>query len=81
VMLGTQVSAIYENSVDIVNKEGRERIPADSVVLAIGYNSDDWLYKAIYSTVPKKVWLLGDAKTPSNIMFAVKDGAAIGRVL
>jgi 2-enoate reductase len=81
VMLSTKVLAIAENSVDVVTKDGSETIPADSVVLAIGYHSNDRLYKAINSTVPKKVWLLGDAKTPGNIMFAVKDGAAIGRVL
>lgn len=81
VMLRAQVSAIGENSVEVVTKEEKETIPADSVVLAIGYNSNDQLYRDLYSTVPKNVWLLGDAKNPSNIMFAVKDGAAIGRVL
>mgnify|MGYP003734217291 CR=1 FL=1 len=81
VMLSTQVSAIGADSVEVVTPLGKETVPADSVVLAIGYHADDRLYKALYATVPKKVWLLGDAKIPSNIMFAVKDGAAIGRAL
>lgn len=81
VMLATQVSAISEKNVEVVTKDGKENIPTDTVVLAIGYNSNDRLFQAVNGAVPKKVWLLGDAKTPSNIMYAVKDGAAIGRVL
>ena len=81
VMLGTQVAAIGKNGVDVITKEGKETITADSVVLAIGYNSNNRLYQDIGTNIPKKVWLLGDAKTPGNIMFAIRDGAAIGRVL
>lgn len=81
VMLGTQVAAIGKNSVDVNTKEGKETIAADSVVLAIGYNSNNKLYQDISTSIPKKVWLLGDARTPGNIMFAIKDGATIGRVL
>jgi len=75
-MLGTQVSAIRKNSVEVVTKEGSETIPADPVVLAIGYNPSDRLYKEINSTAPKRVWLLRDAKSCTNIMFAIKDGEA-----
>ncbi|MDD5399108.1 MAG: FAD-dependent oxidoreductase, partial [Dehalococcoidia bacterium] len=81
VMLGTQVAAIGKNSVDVVTAQGKETIAADSVVLAVGYNSDDRLYREISAGIPKKVWLLGDARAPGNIMFAIRDGAAIGRVL
>lgn len=81
VMVATQVASIGKDSVEVITKDGKETIPADTVVLSIGYNSDNQLFQAIKNTVPKKVWLLGDAKIPSNIMYAVKDGAAIGRVL
>jgi 2-enoate reductase len=81
VMLGTQVAAIGTNSVDVITKQGKETIAADTVVLAVGYNSDSRLYREISATIPKKVWLLGDARAPGNIMFAIRDGAAIGRAL
>lgn len=75
------VSAICENSVEVVTKDGTESIPTDSVILAAGNNSNNQLFKDINGTIPKKVWLLGDAKIPGNILFAIKDGSAIGRVL
>jgi len=81
VMLGTQVAAIGKDSVDVITGDKKETIPADTVVLATGYNSDDRLYREISANIPKKVWLLGDARAPGNIMFAIRDGAAIGRVL
>jgi len=81
VMLGTQVAAIGKNGVDVVSGDKKETVPADSVVLATGYNSDNRLYREIRTTIPKKVWLLGDARAPGNIMFAIRDGAAIGRVV
>ncbi len=81
VMLGTQVAAIGKNGVDVITAQGKETIAADTVVLAVGYNSDNRLYREISASVPKKVWLLGDARAPGNIMFAIRDGAAIGRVL
>ena len=81
VMLGTQVAAIGKNGVDVVSGDKKETLPADSVVLATGYSSDNRLYREIRTTIPKKVWLLGDARAPGNIMFAIRDGAAIGRVV
>ncbi|MFA5079583.1 MAG: FAD-dependent oxidoreductase [Dehalococcoidia bacterium] len=81
VMLGTQVAAIGKDSVDVVAGDKKETIAADTVVLAVGYNSDDRLYREISAGIPKKVWLLGDARAPGNIMFAIRDGATIGRVL
>lgn len=35
----------------------------------------------IYENIPKKVWLLGDAKMTSNIMFGIRDANSIARSL
>lgn len=56
-------------------------LETDSVVLSLGSAANDKLYKQINETIPKKVWLLGDAKMPSNIMFGIRDANAIAREL
>lgn len=62
-------------------KHGSEvtALETDSVVMSIGFDANDGLYKEINENVPKKVWLLGDAKMPSNIMFGIRDANAIAR--
>lgn len=54
-------------------------LETDSVVMSIGFDANDELYREINENIPKKVWLLGDAKMPSNIMFGIRDANAIAR--
>lgn len=52
---------------------GKERqIPCDSVILAVGYREEDTLYRELEFEVPE-IYLLGDAKKVSNIMYAIWD--------
>ena len=44
------------------------KIPADHVVMSVGYTSDNKLYEAIRG---EHVHLLGDAKRPENVMSAI----------
>jgi 2-enoate reductase len=81
VLLETKVSSISNNAVEVITPDGEKSCPSDTVILATGYAANNNLYKEINSNIPKKVWLLGDAKAPSNIMYAVKDGAAVGKIL
>ncbi len=54
-----------------VNGETKE-IAADSVVLCVGYRSENALYNALKYDVPE-LYLLGDAREVSNIMYAIWD--------
>ena len=45
-----------------------KKIPADTVIVSIGYNSDQTLYNAIKD---EHVHLLGDAERPGNLMTAI----------
>ena len=52
---------------------GREEmIACDSVILAVGYRENNALYKELEFDVPE-LYLLGDAKKVSNIMYAIWD--------
>jgi len=54
-----------------VNGETKE-ISCDSVVLCIGYEPENSLYKQLEQEVPE-IYLLGDARRVSNIMYAIWD--------
>ena len=46
----------------------RHSIPADHIVVSVGYTSDDELFREIKAD---NIHLIGDAKSPSNVMEAV----------
>lgn len=79
VHLSSKVHSIDKNQVSITNLSGDETIPADTVVLAIGFQANDKLYKEIASHMPVKVSIVGDAQRPSNVLYAVRDGYAAGK--
>jgi len=58
---------------------GKKTLPADTVILAAGYDKNDTLLKAIEGRVPE-IHCVGDASQPQGIMEAVRDGylAALG---
>ncbi len=52
--------------------DGEKVIPADSVILSVGYSSVADLYEELRFEVPE-LYLLGDAKQVANIMYAIWD--------
>ena len=55
-----------------------EVVTANSVILAVGYNSQKDLYEKIRYEVPS-VHLLGDAKQVQNIMYAIWDAYEVAK--
>ena len=48
----------------------REKIPADTVVTAVGFRSEQALYRQLLGQTPR-VFLLGDAQSPRNVYYAI----------
>ena len=72
VVTGAEVKC-YRNGVLSLAAAGRGReIPCDSVILAVGYREEDSLYRELEFDVPE-LYLLGDARKASNIMYAIWD--------
>lgn len=72
VVTGAEVKC-YRNGVLSLAAAGRGReIPCDSVILAVGYREEDSLYRELEIDVPE-LYLLGDARKVSNIMYAIWD--------
>ncbi len=51
---------------------GRQELPCDSVILAVGYRSENSLYRDLEGDIPE-LYQLGDAKKVANIHYAIWD--------
>jgi 2,4-dienoyl-CoA reductase-like NADH-dependent reductase (Old Yellow Enzyme family)/thioredoxin reductase len=72
---------IKEGSVQVTTAEGkRETIPADTVIIAVGYKANDRLYKALEGKVPE-IYCIGNSSKPRRILEAVSEGYRTGLAL
>lgn len=72
IITGAKVTGYQNGLLTIVEKDGEKQIPCDSVILSVGYKEENSLYQELEFEVPE-VYLLGDAKKVSNIMYAIWD--------
>lgn len=61
-----------ERGVVVVSDGVELEVPGESVILSVGYESEDALYAAVRGSA-KTLHLLGDARAVSNIMYAIWD--------
>ncbi len=59
---------------------GRKSLICDSVILSIGYEEENYLYRQLEFEVPE-LYLLGDAKKVSNIMYGIWDAFEVASYL
>jgi 2,4-dienoyl-CoA reductase-like NADH-dependent reductase (Old Yellow Enzyme family)/thioredoxin reductase len=69
---------IKEGTVRVITAEGKkETIPADTVIIAVGYEANDHLYKALGGKVPE-IYCIGNSSEPRRILEATSEGYRIG---
>jgi len=72
---------IKEGSVQVTTAEGKkETIPADTVIIAVGYKANDRLYKALEGKVPE-IYCVGNSAEPRRILEANSEGYQAGLAL
>jgi 2,4-dienoyl-CoA reductase-like NADH-dependent reductase (Old Yellow Enzyme family)/thioredoxin reductase len=72
---------IKESFVQVTAAEGKkETIPADTVIIAVGYKANDHLYKALEGKVPE-IYCIGNSSEPRRILEAVNEGYRTGLAL
>ena len=72
---------IKEGSVQVTTAEGKkETIPADTVIIAVGYKANDRLYKALEGKVPE-IYCIGNSAKPRRILEANSEGYQAGLAL
>ena len=72
---------IKEGNVQVTTAEGkRETIPADTIVIAVGYKANNHLYKALEGKVPE-TYCIGNSAEPRKILEATSEGYQAGLAL
>ncbi|WP_081723100.1 oxidoreductase [Thermoanaerobacter thermocopriae] len=74
----TSIAAVNDTGAVVKTETGEEIIAADSVIMAIGYDPDNRLYKQI-APYKAETYLLGDARKVQNIMNAIWDAYEVAR--
>lgn len=72
------VSNISEEGIIVKTKCGEKTFNVDTIILSVGYKSDDSLYWKLDKLVDD-IYLVGDAKNVKNIMYAIWDAYEITR--
>ncbi len=72
VYTNSKVEGYQDGKLTVKCGEETKKIACDSVILAVGYKEENELYKQLEFEVPE-IYLLGDAKKVSNIMYAIWD--------
>ena len=72
IITGAKVTEFANGEVKVDTKEGSKTIVSDSVILSVGYKEENTLYNNLQFDIPD-LYLLGDAKKVSNIMYAIWD--------
>ena len=81
IRLGTTAQEINDRGIVAVDMEGnRQEIEADTVVVAMGFESENSLERKLKGKVPE-LYTIGDCVKPGKIQGAVHDGARIARLI
>ena len=76
---GTRVEEISDNSVLVIDPEGKKhKIDADTVVLSMGYTPDTTLYETLQGKV-KELYAIGDCVKTRTVRDAVHEAAFVAR--
>lgn len=75
----SKVSAVRPNDVAIATQEGAITVAADTVIIAVGYKSEDGLYQSVKDTLKVPVYHVGDSRNVNNIMYAIWEAYEIAR--
>jgi 2-enoate reductase len=72
VKTNSKVKKYKDGILEVETEKGIEKIKCDSVILSVGYKEENSLYKELEFDIPE-IYLLGDARKVSNIMYGIWD--------
>jgi len=81
IIRNTSLLEILEDEVLLIDKGfERKRVPAETVVLAVGMRPDPELYDTLRREIPN-LYLIGDGRQAQNIMNSVWDAYEVARMI
>ena len=80
-LAGATCEEIKEGIVQVTTAEGKkETIPADTVIIAVGYKANDRLFKALEGKITE-IYCIGNSSEPRRILEATTEGYRTGLAL
>ena len=79
-LCSSTVRTVTEQGAVVSTPVGEEVIPADTVLLCVGYRSENTLYQQLRDQVAE-LWQVGDARQVANIMYAIWDAFEVASQL
>lgn len=76
----TKAIAMDADGVTVMTPGGEKKLPADTIVVALGYKANDSLYDELFP-LAEEVQVIGDAATPRKIIDAIQQSNEIGRYI
>lgn len=80
VVTGARVTGYHDGTLTAQVGEEEKNISCDSVILSVGYRENNSLYHELELEVPE-LYLLGDAKKVSNIMYGIWDAIEVANYI
>lgn len=80
VKCSSTVKSAQPGQVVIAGEQGEETLPADSVILCVGYKAENSLYEELKDQVDA-IYQIGDANKVANIMYAIWDAYEVASTL
>ena len=79
VLKNTSLFEVTDDGVGLVDSSFRKSaLQAGTVVIAVGLETEQKLFRTLVDKIPH-VYLIGDAKQPRNIMYAIWDAYEVAR--
>jgi 2-enoate reductase len=81
VMTDTSLFEVTDKGAVVIHKDSRrETLPADTVIIAVGLESEQGIYRQIQGSLTN-LYLIGDAREAKNIMNAIWDAYEVARTI
>jgi 2-enoate reductase len=74
----SSIKTVNDDSVVVKTPNGEREIPADTIILALGYHSQTGLYDSMRDSL-KVVYNVGDSRNVHNIMYTIWDANQLAR--
>lgn len=79
VLKNTSLFEVTDDGVGLVDSSFRKSaLQAGTIVIAVGLETEQEFYRGLVGKTPN-VYLIGDAKEPRNIMYAIWDAYEVAR--
>ncbi|MBP1723728.1 MAG: NADH:flavin oxidoreductase, partial [Deltaproteobacteria bacterium] len=80
-LTGTSLLEIWPEGAALIGKDGStKKLPADTIVLAVGLAPEQGLYRSLQGQIPN-LFLIGDSRSAQNIMNSVWDAYEVARMV